>query len=139
MLGLTRGPTRLLALLLALSICGVGCAGPSLRDVQVKTNAQGLAKIYEGDGKVPIGSGAPPHAMLDAGVDHDLRIEADGYEPARIRLSSHTSAGKIVTVVATCVMCPLVLIALPFTSFVTLEPEEPFVELKQSADSRAAH
>lgn len=102
------------------------------RDFPIKINTS-TARIYEGE--TCLSKGGPPRLKLDPSRDHDLRFEADGYEPQRLFIESTVSGLKIFLVVIETLTLPIVVVPIFWPTWVAtgywydLEPAEPEVRL----------
>ncbi len=102
------------------------------RVLPIKINTSNV-RVYEGE--TCLSKGGPPRLVLDPRRDHELRFEADGYEPQRLLVESTVSGLNVFLVVIQTLTIPI--IALPFfwhtwaaTGYwYEFEPTEPEVRL----------
>lgn len=128
---------RLRAALAAVLVLAHGCAAVD-REVVFRTNP---SNVRVSEGGVAVRSVGPGRYKLDPSRDHDLRVEADGYEPTRLLVTSHVSGLRVTLVVVETLCLSIIVLPLLWPTWIAtgywyeLEPEEPTVTLVNSSGS----
>jgi hypothetical protein len=128
---------RLRAALAAVLVLAHGCAAVD-REVVFRTNP---SNVRVSEGGVAVRSVGPGRYKLDPSRDHDLRVEADGYEPTRLLVTSHVSGLRVTLVVVETLCLSIIVLPLLWPTWIAtgywyeLEPEEPTVTLVKNSGS----
>ncbi len=103
------------------------------REIVIRTDPPN-ARVF--DGAAPLSpKGGPGRYKLDPSRDHDLRVEADGYEPQRLTVVSTVSGLRVTLVVVETLCLSIIVLPLLWPTWIAtgywyeFEPEEPVVRL----------
>lgn len=119
--------------LAALALVAAGCASTVEKPVKITTNAPpGSLKIHEGQRAYLVSGGG--EVLLDPTRDHTLTLEAAGFKPAELTLTSHVSGLDVFYGI--CLGLPIFPLSLPIWLWLgssgawdCLEPSSPWVPL----------
>lgn len=111
------------------------CASAS-RGVRIDGNTQNI-RVYEGDRCLL--NGGPTFVTLEVGRDHHLRLEADGYEPQELIITSHVSGLRVLETIGKSLLLPIIAVPFMWPAWIAtghwyvFEPETPKVQMKRRA------